>query len=133
MGATIVDVVGQADRSPFPGASLAQFWKMPDPNGTREPAPVSPAFAELVPHDPSRRDYWGSTEERTPLGALKDRDWSYIRRGTAGREQLFHLSQDAREERNLAGEPPAQTALARVRAALQALAGGPLVPERFGR
>ena len=66
-----------------------------------------------------------------PLGAVKEKDWSYIRREGHVREELFHLSQDAKEQRNLAGDPSAQTTLRQMRATLDRLTGGPLLPERF--
>jgi hypothetical protein len=73
------------------------------------------------------------TKPRPPLGAVKEREWSYIRRERDASEQLFHLSQDANEQRNLAGDPSAQTTLEQMRRALDRLTGGPLTPERFSR
>jgi arylsulfatase A-like enzyme len=133
LAATIADLAGQGNGSPFPGAPLARFWKQPEPDASVDPAPATPALAEVVPHDADKGDYWGSPKQRPPLGAVKEREWSYIRRGTGAGELLFHLSEDAREQRNLAESPSAQTTLQRLRTALDRLAEGPLVPERFGR
>ena len=47
----------------------------------------------------------------SPLGAVKEGEWSYIRREGDVREELFHLREDAKEQRNLAGDPAAQTTL----------------------
>ena len=66
--------------------------------------------------------------ERPPLGAVKDGEWSYIRREGDVHEELFHLREDAKEMRNLAGDPAAQTILQQMRAALDRLTGGPLLP-----
>jgi hypothetical protein len=68
-----------------------------------------------------------------PLGALNDGEWSYIRREGDVREELFRLSTDANQERNLAGDPAAGPTLERMRAALSRLTAGPLVPDRFSR
>jgi hypothetical protein len=97
-----------------------------------EPASALSALAEVVPlAGPSTRDYWGWAQQLPPLGAVKDKDWSYIRREGQIREELFHLSEDAKEQRNLAGDPSAHTILGKMRTALDRLTGGPLVPERF--
>jgi hypothetical protein len=63
---------------------------------------------------------------------VKVKDWSYIRRESNVREELFQLSEDAKEERNLADDPSAQTMLEQMRAALDCITGGPLSRERFG-
>jgi arylsulfatase A-like enzyme len=133
LAATLVDVVGQGSGSPFPGASWARFWKQPGPGPPDAAAPLATAFAEVVPHDPTKAVSPGSAKPRPPLAAVKERDWSYIRRGGDGREQLFHLSEDSREQRNVADLSSTQTTLKRLRAELDRLAEGPLVPERFGR
>jgi arylsulfatase A-like enzyme len=135
LATTIVDIVGQgaSSSSPFPGESLARFWKQPSAVAPIQPASVSPALAEVVPQSSNMRDYWGSTKPRPPLGAVKEREWSYIRRERDASEQLFHLSEDANEQRNLAGDRSAQTTLEQMRRALDRLTGGPLTPERFSR
>ena len=83
------------------------------------------------PPNPHERDYWGLPKQLSPLGAIKEEEWSYIRREGDVREELFHLSEDAKEQRNLAGDPAAQTILEQMRAALDRLTEGPLLPERF--
>ncbi len=94
---------------------------------------VSPSLAEVVPYDPHRGDYWGSSRPLPALGAVKGGEWSYIRREGDAREKLFHLRDDAGEQRNLSGDPSAQLNLERMRATLEGLTGGPLLPERFNR
>jgi arylsulfatase A-like enzyme len=129
---TIVDLVGQEAGSPFPGTSLARFWKPPAQIAPIQSESASSAFAEVVPlAGPKTRDYWGWPKQLPPLGAVKDNDWSYIRREGQIREELFHLSDDVKEQRNLAGDPSAQSILGQMRAMLDRLSGGPLVPERF--
>jgi arylsulfatase A-like enzyme len=132
LAATIVDVVGQEPGSPFPGESLARYWKRPSQAALIRPAFALSAFAEVVPlAGPRTQDYWGSPRQLPPLGAVKERDWSYIRREGEIREELFHLKADAEEQRNLAGDPSVETILGRMRAVHDRLAGGPVLPGRF--
>jgi arylsulfatase A-like enzyme len=131
VAATIVDITGQAAGTPFPGKSLARFWK---PAGALPPLQIeslAPTLVEVVPHDPEKRDYWGMTRDLAALGAIKEREWSYIRREGNPRELLFHLSEDANEQRNLADDPSARTTLERMRKTLSRLTEGPMLPERF--
>ena len=60
-------------------------------------------------------------------------EWSYIRREGKVREELFHLRQDANEQRNLARDPAARPILEQMRADLDRLTAGPLLPQRFNR
>jgi hypothetical protein len=92
-----------------------------------------PSLAEVVPYAARNHDYWAGPQHVAPLGAVKENDWSYIRREGDGQEELFHLSEDANERHNLAGDPMAQQTLEQMRAALNRLTGGPLLPERFSR
>ena len=96
-----------------------------------QPPSASPALAEVVPNDPFNRDSWGVPEQLPPLGAVKEKDWSYIRREGDVREELFVLREDPKERRNLAADPTAQMTLRQMRAALNRLTGGPLLPKRF--
>jgi hypothetical protein len=91
------------------------------------------SFAEVVPNDPRDRDYWGVPRPLSPLGTVKQAEWSYIRRQDDGREELFHLSDDPKEQRNLAADPAVRASLERMRAVLDGASGGPLSPRRFGR
>jgi arylsulfatase A-like enzyme len=131
LAATIVELTGSASGSPFPGVSLTRFW---DGNSSalapKEPS-SAPALAEVVPNNPRKRDYWGLPQRRPPLGAVKDGEWSYIRREEDVNEELFHLRKDTKETRNRAGDPAAQPILQQMRAALDRLTGGPLLPQRF--
>jgi hypothetical protein len=44
---------------------------------------------------------------------------------------LFRLSEDAKEQRNRAGDPFVQTVLQKMRAELDRVTEGPLLPGRF--
>jgi arylsulfatase A-like enzyme len=133
LAATIVEVVGQEAGSPFPGFSLARFWKPPKPVAPLQPPPISPALAALVPGDLHDLDSWGVPKQLSPLLAVLEKDWSYILRVRDANEELFHLSEDAKEQRNLARDPTAQTTLEQMRRALDRLTGGPFGPGRISK
>ncbi len=130
LAATIVNVVGQQTGSPFPGESLARFWKPSGRETALEGPAALPVLAEVVlAYDAKKRE----ARERSVVGAIKGREWSFIRHEGNGREDLYHLSEDAKEERNLVSYPSAQSTLEQTRALLYRMSGGPLSPERFGR
>ena len=128
IAATIVDMADLTTGSSFPGNSLTRFWKNPSPasDGLR-PASLS----ELVPNDPKNRNYWGLPPSLPPRASLKDSEWSYMRREVEVGEQLYHLTEDAREQHNLAQDPSVQDTLRRLRASLDKRTEGPLLPSRF--
>jgi arylsulfatase A-like enzyme len=131
LAATIADAVGQAAGSPFPGVSLARFWKRPSPGAPVGPPSAPPALAELVLLELREVDSWGVRKQLAPLRAVLEKDWSYIRRVGDGREELFHLSEDTKEQRNLASDPSAHARLEQMRRALDRLTGAPFPPERL--
>ncbi len=133
LAATIVDVTGQAKGSPFPGRSLARFWDGSGPAAVEGSSTVEPALAEVIsnPNAPGIPKDQAIPKPYWPLAALKETDWTYLRREKDKREELFHLKEDAREERNLVSDPAAKGTLERMRAALGRMTGGPLLPERF--
>jgi arylsulfatase A-like enzyme len=133
LAATIGDVAGQGKGSPFPGVSLARFWRQPDPLQPIKSPAASTALAEVVSNDPKTSDYWGTHQPLSPLGAAKDAEWSYIHREGETHEELFHLRDDPKETHNLADEPAARATLEKMRAVMGHLTGGPLLPERFNR
>ena len=97
------------------------------------PASDDPALAEVVPNpnQPENRNSAGVPKPTWPLGSLHEAGWSYIRREGNVLEELFHLRDDAKEERNLAADPVAQPTLERMRQALGRITAGPLMPDRF--
>ena len=131
LAATILELTGSASSSPFPGKSLTRFWNDTSSSMATKGSSTNPALAEVVPNDPRKRDYWGLPQQRPPLGAVKNGEWSYIRQEEDFHEALFHLRDDAKEMRDRAGDPGAQTVLRQMRATLDRLTRGPLLPERF--
>jgi hypothetical protein len=130
--ATIVDVLGLQNRSPFPGNSLARYWN----GSTRslgEPGAPPGALSEVVPLDPLNPDPAQLVAQPWPLAAFCDREWTYIRRDGDVREELFHVREDASEQINLAGDPAHRAKLEQMRRDLARQTGGTLTPKRFNR
>jgi arylsulfatase A-like enzyme len=128
LAATIVDVLGLEAGSPFPGRSLARLWEGSAPSPS---TPADSALSEVVPIDPLNPDPLEMAKPHWPIAAVIEGGWSYIRREADGREELFHLREDARESHNLAESPAAQPELERFRGSLRGLTAGPLTPQRF--
>ncbi len=128
IAATIAEMSGSTTGSSFPGESLTRFWKRP-PGGAGGVKHAS--LSELVPNDRKNRSYWGLPAPLPPRASLKDSEWSYMRREVDLGEQLYHLTEDAHEQRNLAKDPSAQETLGRLRARLDQWTNGPLIPSRF--
>jgi arylsulfatase A-like enzyme len=131
--ATIVDILDLETGSPFPGVSLARSWDGATPNAPHPPYSFEPALAEVVPSDPLDRDVYGLPRKTWPMGAVKNDEWSYIRREGDVSEELFHTREDAKEQRNRAGDPGERSTLERMRGILDGLSAGPLLPNRFKR
>ena len=129
--ATIVDVLGC-------GRAFALSRRLAGPvlEGAVALAGAAPshrgqALAEVVPLDLLDPDPAQLLKPRWPLAALDAEGWTYIRREGNVREELFHLSEDPRETRNLARDPANQLTVEALRAALGRLTNGPLTPDRF--
>jgi arylsulfatase A-like enzyme len=113
--ATVMDVLGLATESPFPGTSLLRYA-----NGTVTVEEIAEPRLSVAEHSPM-----GGILPTWPIAAgnmfsLVQGDLHYILDG-AGREQLFDLSTDIWEQHDLAGSPDAALALARFRDALDSL------------
>jgi arylsulfatase A-like enzyme len=96
--ATIVDLVGLATDSPFPGRSLAAHWRVPP--DTRPPR-TTPAISEAdfltIGLDPRRGP--GPSQRGYTISQVAS-GWHYFRDGT-GTEALYELAGDPAESRNL--------------------------------
>jgi arylsulfatase A-like enzyme len=131
IAATIVDVLGLTAGSPIPGDSLVPLWQGRSSIPDSDRSSTDHALAELVPNDPLNRDLYGMPKLSWPLGGLADREWSYIRRESDAREELFDLRNDGKEQHNLVNDAAARPLLERMRGRLKSLTAGPLTPERF--
>ncbi len=116
--ATIVDRVGLAEGSPFPGRSLASYWGLP-PDRARAPL-TSPALSEQA----NRSARMVLRPQAGPGGvepgfrmSLVAMGHHYIRDG-AGGEQLHDLTKDFWEQTNLAGSADHRALLDSLRAML---------------
>jgi arylsulfatase A-like enzyme len=128
LAATIVDVLDLEKGSPFPGESLGRFWVRPSSSPS---PPPDQALSEVVPIDPINPDPMEMVKPHWPLAAVNEGGWTYIRREGDVHEELFHLREDAKESRNLAGSPDSPPELERMRGSLNKLTAGPLTPDRF--
>ena len=132
LAATVVDLAGLSAKSPFPGVTLARFWDEGRLTKAGDTRAKSEALAEVVPNDPqSNPNRSRLLEQEWPLASLNESEWTYIRREGNVREELFHLREDSKETRNLAGDPTARSRLEQMRANLGRLTAGPLTPSRF--
>jgi arylsulfatase A-like enzyme len=95
--ATIVDLVGQGRGSPFPGESLARFWRGSDMERARSPEKHDPVLSELFAANPVNPNQGLSPASRGPLFSLAEGDFVYIRNEGDRSEQLFNERVDPRE------------------------------------
>ena len=111
--ATIVDLIGLENGSPFPGRSLARLWAL-RPAGA--PAlETDMVLSELASPNPSDPNHGRSPVFRGPLVALADGDFVYIRNEGDGTEELFNQREDPGERNNLARVDAMQRILRRFR------------------
>jgi len=115
--ATIVDLVGLGVDSPFPGQSLARFWR-----GSSAPggAPVAgeAIISELADRNPANPNQGRSPASRGALVSLADGDFVFIRNQGDGSEELFNEREDPRELTNRARVDAMQPLVERFRARL---------------
>ena len=126
--ATILDLVGQSDGSPFPGHSLAGRWR----DSGAQPTAASAAFSELFVPNPHKANPGRSPGERGALVAVAQGDFAYIRNEGDGGEELFNDRDDPHQLSNLAGQSAMKplvdrfrNQVARFRLATGAAAGAP--------
>jgi hypothetical protein len=131
LAATIAEIPDLKTAAPFPGDSLARFWKGPVSESSAA-VDANQTLSEVVPldsfgSDPSQWPY----RARWPLAALTLGEWVYIRREGNVQEELYGVRDHIPGRQNLASDPAMQPTLERMRGALGRLTGGPLTPERF--
>ena len=98
--ATVVDLLGLSAGSPFPGRSLATYWKLAP--GERPSEVTSPAFSEQASAIAFEDQPAQGREHPGFQMSLVTDDHHYIRDGM-GTEQLYNLAIDRFEFANLAG------------------------------
>jgi arylsulfatase A-like enzyme len=122
--ATIVDLVGLAAVSPFPGQSLARLWRPGSPEGAVGGGSRDGALSELSAPNPSVPSGGRSPAARGPLVSLAMGDYVYIRNEGDGSEELFHRRDDPLELDNRVKAPAMQPVLQRLRQHLERMKTG---------
>jgi arylsulfatase A-like enzyme len=122
--ATVVDLLGLAADSPFPGRSLAVHWRA---NAGVDPPRTTPAISEadflMIGLDPRRGP--GPSQRGYTMSQV-DSGWQYFRDST-GTEGLYDLAADPAESRNLENRADSyRTIIAFRHSILQFLANNPV-------
>jgi arylsulfatase A-like enzyme len=100
--ATIVDALGLGAGSPFPGKSLARFWRNSPARNVDLSRDTDPVVSELKAPNPLRPDQGRSPAYRGPLISFADGSFVYIRNEGDGSEQLFDEGRDPQELSDMA-------------------------------
>jgi arylsulfatase A-like enzyme len=112
--ATIVERLGMAGASPFPGRSLARYWSADaDREGTSAEPVLSESDVEKDAMNPKSR----VPAARGPMQALLLEPNVYIRSAN-GHEELYDLASDPNEAHNLAGRSESRSVIERFRSVL---------------
>jgi arylsulfatase A-like enzyme len=96
--ATIADLAGLGNESPFPGRSLSSFW---GDSRTKSVEHVDDILSELPSPSPNDPSHGRSPARRGPLLSLAEGDLVYIRNQGDGSEELYDERDDPRELINL--------------------------------
>ncbi|WZO98877.1 sulfatase [Isosphaeraceae bacterium EP7] len=126
LAATTVDILGVAARSPFPGRSLARFWRPGGASLAARSTSPSPVLSELE----HRAHSTPMAEVPASLGRLR----SIVAGGEVyihndgGREELFDLKSDRTDLHNLNAGSASHPSVPRFRAILDRLPGIDLDP-----
>jgi arylsulfatase A-like enzyme len=111
--ATVLDLLRQGGRSPFPGRSLARYW---DGRG----GPETPVFCAVQPGDwPAPNEHRCSPVARGSMVSVFLEGKHYIRNLGDGVEELYDFAGDPREQDNLARSAAGAALLERYRAAVR--------------
>jgi len=113
--ATVVDLAGVKEGSPFRGRSLAHVWGGSPPEG--------PVVSELASPDPEDPNQGRSPARLGPLTSLEQGQFRYIHRATQEQEELYNVAADQNELHNLAGDEVMKPVLERFRSDLAQILG----------
>jgi arylsulfatase A-like enzyme len=126
--ATICDLIGKGPGSPFPGRSLARFWR--GLSQGRSSASDEGAMSELAAANPANPNQGRAPASRGSLVSLAADDFVYIRNERDGSEELFDERDDPNESRNRAHADDLQPVLQRFRARLDRMRPGSSKPAK---
>ena len=117
-------LTGQAAGSPFPGDSLARFWKQPcrRRQGSSHPS-ASPRWPRSSPTTRASAITGVCPSNSRRWEPSRTAEWSYIRREGDVREELFHLREDAERDAQPGRRSRRPDVLEQMRAALDRLTG----------
>jgi arylsulfatase A-like enzyme len=96
--ATIADLAGLGNESPFPGRSLSSFW---GDSRTKSVERIDDILSELPSPSPNDPSHGRSPARRGPLLSMAEGDLVYIRNQGDGSEELYNERDDPRELINL--------------------------------
>jgi arylsulfatase A-like enzyme len=108
--ATVVDLLGLGQQTPFPGRSLAALGEGRRPAGPEADLPI---LSELTRAPTFVGKGYPAT--KGPMRSLVWHDYHYIRNGN-GTEELYQTADDPLEEKDIVGTAGARSVLARLRA-----------------
>ncbi len=121
--ATIVDILGQGKGSPFPGESLARFWRDSKSRDVRSSSDHALVVSELTAPNPSNPNQGRSPAARGPLISLAEGGYVYIRNKGDGSEQLFNEHDDPHEFDDRARLEPMRPVLEKLRSRVDQITG----------
>jgi arylsulfatase A-like enzyme len=125
--ATLVELVGLKQGSPFPGRSLSSLWRRVSSGespGAGEKN-LDGVISELSGPNPAIPSQGRSPASRGPLVSLAEGDLVYIRNEGDGTEELFNERDDPRELLNRAGSEVMSPVLQRMRQRLDQIRASP--------
>jgi arylsulfatase A-like enzyme len=109
--ATVADQLGVEAGSPFPGSSLARFWRNRSPAGGELAGDTDPVVSELRSPNPLDPNRGRSPASRGRLISLARGSFVYIRNEGDGTEQLFDQRADPQEFSDRSGVESMQSVL----------------------
>jgi arylsulfatase A-like enzyme len=116
--ATILDLTGLKEGSPFPGRSLADLWRHHSQAGPIATDVVISELPKPHPFDPNRGR---SPARRGPLVSVAEDEFVYIRNRGDGTEELYNERDDPGELENLSRVEAMHPVLERLRRRLDEL------------
>jgi arylsulfatase A-like enzyme len=119
--ATVMDLLGFSENSPFPGGSLSRYWRG---EGRSSNSGSTPLLSEVA-YAPGHPDWFPAS--KGDMKSLIYKKMRYIKNGD-GSEELYDLKKDPWEKRNLNQGKERQTELEEFRERLDAALSSPSIP-----